>query len=329
MQKNLVISSESDAFALLEDLVKGVDMGDIQVELRDWPVLIIQVEGKDFAGTIPTRIMHPLLELQRQVNRVYAEVVYGDAGRRLSQEEREGLELIVQVSSGSSKFQTPLDKPLLEILKKGMAKMNGSQVTIVVLTFAVIIGTNYGWTAWLNERLEEKRLAQTIELSQLEQHKLDVVRQALIVAPQAKGATDAAAEVQGEWSRRLRTDDRLVVPVSNPDDDRAAPAEISGETARQVIRTERETPLERVVEDRYRLRVADFSKPGVVRVELTRVSDGYNFRADVLAGAMTNEQEQALRDHGWKRQELILQLVVKDLHGRYTSAKVVAVKTPI
>ena len=44
---------------------------------------------------------------------------------------------------------------------------------------------------------------------------------------------------------------------------------------------------------------------------------------------MTNEQEQALRDHGWKRQELMLQITVKDLHGRYASAKVVAVKTPL
>lgn len=206
--------------------------------------------------------------------------------------------------------------------------MNGNQVTIVVLTFAVVIGTSYGWNAWLNERLEEKRLEQTIALSELEQGKLALVRQALAVVPQAQGATDAAAEVKEEWSRRLRPEDLLVVPVSNPEDGQAAPAEISGETARQVVRAEREVPLERVVEDRYILRIADFSKPGVVRVELERVSDAYSFRADVLAGAMTNEQEQALRDQGWKRQEITLQLAVKDLHGRYTGAKVVAVKTP-
>lgn len=201
-------------------------------------------------------------------------------------------------------------------------------IRYVVLTFAVVIGTSYGWNAWLNARLEEKRLEQTIALSELEQGKLALVRQALAVVPQAQGATDAAAEVKEEWSRRLRPEDLLVVPVSNPEDGQAAPAEISGETARQVVRAEREVPLERVVEDRYILRIADFSKPGVVRVELERVSDAYSFRADVLAGAMTNEQEQALRDQGWNRQEITLQLAVKDLHGRYTGAKVVAVKTP-
>ena len=83
-----------------------------------------------------------------------------------------------------------------------------------------------------------------------------------------------------------------------------------------------------MVEDRIWLRVADFSKPGVVRVELERISDGYTFKANVPGGVLTNDQEQVLRDKGWGRQNLTLQLLVNELNQRYMSAKVTAVKGP-
>jgi hypothetical protein len=46
----------------------------------------------------------------------------------------------------------------------------------------------------------------------------------------------------------------------------------------------------------------------------------------VPAGVLDNDQERALRDKSWQKLALRLNLLVQDLNGRYTSAKVVSVR---
>lgn len=153
-----------------------------------------------------------------------------------------------------------------------------------------------------------------------------LIAQAAQQVPLAGMLAQTVDPVRHSLLSKLKPGDRLEIPTSSGLDTQAVPVVVDGDTAEQLTRSLRETSVERMVTDDFLLLAADFSKPGVVRVELQRVADDYAFRADVPAGVLDNEQERALRDKSWERQVLNLNVLVHDLHGRYTSAKVVAVR---
>ncbi len=63
----------------------------------------MKINGKDWHGTVPTRVMGPLLEVQKDLYRAYTSVCYGtDSLRNLGAEDREKLELIIQVKESST-----------------------------------------------------------------------------------------------------------------------------------------------------------------------------------------------------------------------------------
>lgn len=77
------------------------------------------------------------------------------------------------------------------------------------------------------------------------------------------------------------------------------------------------------------LKSADFSRPADgVRIEVERTSDNYSFRADVPLGVLGHDQSEALKNNSWSKINIEMSMLVKELHGRYTSAKVTSVKQP-
>lgn len=320
-----VIASETDALNLLKQLIEGHKIDNAVVRFEGWPKFVIRIDGVNFQGTIPTRIMRPLLELQRQVNRLYAQTVYGDSLRRLTQEEKESLELVVRVGEGSSWFESLLDTAFGETLRRAVDKMDGNQVTAVLITFGVLLVSAWAYSSYLNNRLEEKELEQTIQLSELDKEKMDILARARSIFPQGETAALAVDPVREEFLRQLHPGDQLTVPAYDGGDPFSQDAVVSGAVAKELARSPRQVAQERLLEDEFLLRIADFSKPGVVRVELERGTDGFVFRADVPAGVLTTEQEAALRERSWERRRIQLKVLIKEIHGRYTCAKVVSV----
>ena len=97
---DIVIRNEDDAVAVLEQLVSGLALGPgVRLVLDGWPVFVIKIEGKDFHGTVPTRIMPSLLTLQAEIHRLYCVLRYGqDNLRKLTQEDRDRLEIVVRLT---------------------------------------------------------------------------------------------------------------------------------------------------------------------------------------------------------------------------------------
>lgn len=327
MAERHTIASDEDAFALLARLVEGQPLGpDYEIRFDGWPRFVITVKGTDFDGTIPTRIMPTLLELQAQVHRLYCRTAYGDGNlRRLSKQDKEALELVVRVERGSSFFETLLGDPLYKTLQAAVGKMSPEQTTIVVIVFAVLIASGWGWKLWLNKRSAEAQLDQQLKLSKLENDRLALILRAGQQVPVAAELAEGIDPLRRSLVANLKPDDRLEVPTAGPQDPESPPVVVLGADAQQLTRTPRQPSIERMVDDSFRLLSADFSKAGTVRVELRRISDDYEFRADVPAGVLDNNQERALRDKSWERVPLRLSVLVNDHQGRYTSAKVVSV----
>jgi hypothetical protein len=69
----LIIHNEEDAWALLEAAVSGSGHLDARrLKFKGWPIWSLDAKGRDWYSTVPTRIMPPLLDVQKDVNRAYA-----------------------------------------------------------------------------------------------------------------------------------------------------------------------------------------------------------------------------------------------------------------
>ncbi|MGQ0700540.1 MAG: hypothetical protein ACT4PZ_20150 [Panacagrimonas sp.] len=131
----LTIRSEDDAWALLNRALSG-EVFDEHTDLKfdGWPVFEMNVQGREWDSSVPTRVMSPLLEVQRDLNRAFAEVRYGSPNLlKLKDEERDQLELVVKVEKGSSDFKAELAKQFTEMARIAIERMDGTQAVITIL----------------------------------------------------------------------------------------------------------------------------------------------------------------------------------------------------
>lgn len=326
--ETIKITSEEEAFALLKRLVDGFQLDeDFEVEFESWPRFVIRIKGTDFDGTIPTRIMPTLLELQKEVHRVYCRTAYGEEStRRLSKQDREELELLVKVDKGSSIFETLLSEPITKILQTAVTKMTPEQLTALLIVFGLSITSVLFWKVWINFRTKEKELDHTLELSRIEKEKMALIQKAMERFPGCQQASTGMDTVRNELLTRMKPSDQLHVDTGTAQQPYPNPLELSGEEASQIIHKPRETAVERLIDGKFLLRHVDFTRPEGVRAELERAADGYAFRADIPLGVLGHDQIEALKNNSWGRTHVAMSILVKELNRSYTSAKVISVK---
>lgn len=320
------ITNEDEAIQLLKELIEGYrfEEADI-VEFEAWPRFIIRIKGTDFDGTIPTRIMPPLLVLQREIHRTYCLTTYGDDNlRRLTQKDREQLELVVRVDKGSSFFETLLSEPLAKTLQDAASRMSPEQLTIVVIVTGFLLTSVTGWRYYLNAKIREKELDHDIELSRLEKEKMEIVAKARQMYPEVEKASAGADELRESVLTKLKASDNVEI-ASPPDAPEKREVVIDGTRAREITYKPREQSVERMIEGEFMIESADFTKADGVRVVLMRTLDGYSFAASIPIGVLGHDQIEALKSNSWEHKQLTMSLLVKELHGGYRSAKVISV----
>lgn len=176
MTERIVVSSADEAWALLRAVLDGKALPErVSLVFDGWPRFQMKVSGRDWHGTVPTRIMAPLLDVQRDLYRAYANVCYGDSNlRRLRDEDRELLELVLKVDEGSSEYEAPLYEQLTELARKAIDKMDARSLVITILGIAVVVGGVEINKAWVAERQDANNAEQTIALSKQETERLKI-----------------------------------------------------------------------------------------------------------------------------------------------------------
>lgn len=138
--QTVTISSHEDAYALVERALSG----ELENELLDidfagdWSTLRIKVEGENYHASLNGRLVRTLSDLQTQLNRLYAHAAYGKSAKALSNDEREEIELIFQVSEGSTDIWADLGTWATSIADTAIDKMTGTEIVIVVLGMGLI-----------------------------------------------------------------------------------------------------------------------------------------------------------------------------------------------
>ena len=327
--EKIIINNEDQAIELLTKLVDGFEFDEtLNIEFDSWPCFTIRIKGADFDGTIPTRVMPTLLDLQREVHRVYCVATYGEENlRKLTKKDKEQLELVVKVDKGSSIYETLLKEPIVKILQDAASKMSPEQLTAVLIIFGLSVTSVLFWKMYLAKESKDKELDHTVELSKLEKEKMEVVQRAMQKFPESQASSENMNNVRNDLLTKLQTNDNLEISTqTNEKEEYPEPVNITGEQAEQITYAPREKAVEKMIDGEYFLRSADFSKTEGVRAVLEEISGQYIFRADIPLGVLGYEQMESLKNNSWNKKSLVMSLLVKELHNRYTSAKVISVK---
>lgn len=128
---------------------------------RGWPMFNVKVEGDRYNGTLTPKLMAGLIEFQDQMLRAYAEIRYGTPSlAKLGPAEKAELEIVFQITKGSTDGQGPLDEVLNKIISAlPMNKMSGGNVTALLIIAVLCFAGYMVFSGWNQSDLEKAKLA--------------------------------------------------------------------------------------------------------------------------------------------------------------------------
>lgn len=138
---NLLIESEQDAINLIELALLGEFKGkDVSFDFQGWPTLDINIKGTRYNSTLPVGVMKGLVEYQGVLNRAYALVSDNYSAKSMSESERKDLEVVFEVSQGSSDIVGAIAEQFGTLAEQAMLNMSGDQLVITILGLGLIFG---------------------------------------------------------------------------------------------------------------------------------------------------------------------------------------------
>lgn len=313
MPEKLVITSEIQAWEVLEQAVSTGVSDDLILEFNGWPTFQMGVNGKDWKSTVPTRVMTPLLDVQKDINRAYANVRYGESNiRRLKDEERDELEIVVKVREGSSLYDAELWKQFSSIAEAAVGRMDGNQTVITVLGLALLVAAPVMYKSWLASRQKEKEFEHQLQMSQEETKRLEVFGAAVNRQPLLSAAQE---DVQATHNRFLK--------VAKPGDVLAVRGQsVRADEAVALMQPERERAQDIVIEGIFVVLGNRTDKSEGFRITVKRLSDQLTVNADVPV-ELPHFQQQLIQDAEWKKTKVFLSINASILRESISQATVV------
>ena len=314
------IRSEEEAFLALKQALNNEISDTTNIVFEGWPIFKITLEGEDFNASIPTRIMPPILELQKEIHRIYCRSKYNDEStRRLTDDERKQLELIVEVKAGSSEFITQLGRSLNEIIRS--SNMTGAQTVVLLVSISGIIAGEYAWKDWLQKKENEHQLDISVKLSQEETKHLEILSNAMQQNTEIIKTKDAIDELRADLVKKLEPGDRLTVN-SQPI--------INGHRATQISSPPRHVSEDIRIDGLFIINEVKFPKKfgEEYRFNVTRINDGKTFMVNASPTKITDEQLVILKNSGFSVKKTLMEINAKSSRGNISQANLVSINWP-
>lgn len=318
---NIVIRNESEAWDWLTKALEGEIPPEEPINLRfeGWPTVDLRFSGRDFDQSVPTRIMPPILNAQKEIHRLYCQLKYGENNlRKLKDEDREQLELIVKVEKGSSEYETNLSDVLTQTFQAAVSHMESAHILIAILGSSLIWGSNVAWKNWLAHR---ERLSETdsrTELSRLEAEKMEIIAKASRTEPSLRVTSTGADNFRNDSLQQLKPMDGFEIPNSN--------FRVSGEHAADVTQTQREQSVEIRLDGEFIIESVISGATAGYKLKVRRVSDDQKLTVTIPEEALTHDQKTVLQTNEWDKRPVQLEINAKKLRGQISSATLVSAR---
>lgn len=319
MALDIVIRNEDDAWAWLKRaLDEGPELdAPINLKFEGWPTLDLHFTGHDFNSSVPTRIMPPLLDAQKEIHRLFCQLHYGQQNlRKLTNDDRDRLELIVRVGNGSSNYLTNLGDTLTEVARSAVANMESKHILYSVLAASLIWGSNVAWKNWLDSQAAEKEIDSRVQMSQLEKEKLRLLASAYEKEPFVKELSDGVDEFRNDSLHKLKPSDSFTLPGSN--------VEIDGKYASEITHKPREQSIEMRIDGEFVIQSVVSGETSGFRIKVKRVIDGKLVNVAIPEGTLSPEQLNILKNNEWAKKPIVMEINAKVLREEITSATLVS-----
>lgn len=313
----LVIHNEDEAWAALEKAVSLDGFPDnLQLRFDGWPTFTLDVKGRDWHSTVPTRVMPPLLAVQKDLHRAYCQVRYGAPNlRRLREDERNDLEVVVKVNEGSSLLNAELWEQLGALGEAAVGRMSGPEIVLTVLGVALLAVSPVMFRIWQHGREKEKGLETQVELSQQETTRLKIATEAMRQQPVL---TDVHADAQATYSKLLKAmkpGDRMEIH-GNP---------LTSAQAAELVQPEREEAKQVELSGTFVFLGNRTDKGKGFRITVQRIADALELHADVQP-ELSADQKEILKQAEWSKGPVNLVVHAEKLHDAFVRAEVISAR---
>jgi hypothetical protein len=323
----LVIHSEAEAYQLLEQALSGRVPPFGEVRFEGWPKLEIHLRGKDFNSSLTPPVMKGLLAFQKGIYQSYAAAKYEDPSKRLSDEEKRALEIVVKVEPGSSDLKVDFQELAAELIKQVGGKMDSQTILIVVLTFLVLYFGSTTLKSYLDDRKElrlrevsdetQRRTLEALEFnSAQETDRIRILAEAIGSRPQLQNVAAIAHDARTE----------LVKGIGEADEATISGVSLTGKAAVTLVKNARRQSEEIRLDGLYRLVRLDWSDPAHARVKVWNLNTGLELDA-TLQDSMTGAYRRILQEAEWSRKPVRLQINARRTGGdQYSAATILSVE---
>ena len=331
MAGKLVIRSEDDVIELLTSLdTRKEPISLDELKFDRWPVLDIKLTGPKFEQSLTPTVMKALLDYQRAIYQAYALAQYNTPStRRLTDEERESLEIRVRVQDGSSEIEVDLTEILIQLGLKLVDKMEPTHLIATILGLSLIFGARSAWGKYLESR-KETRLAEVQS-----EERVNFLESQKFLSEQESQRTQILGSVIKENTRLLTAQDiahdaktSIVKACGEADEATVQGIEVSGQAAAELTRNARRKSDEVRLDGEYTITRVDASQPDKFVVTVVGSDSGDQFSADVQEIDLTASTKKLLRTAEWDRKPVFLEINARVIDGDVRKATIVAASRP-
>lgn len=319
MATTLTISNETDAWTLLEKTIRdGMPTGPFDLVFDKWPILEFKLTGDKYDSSLTINVMKGFIDLQKNINQTYANLMYNKPNAQgLSAKEKEELEIVVKVESGSSNFQVNIQDAIETFLKGVANKMTGKEIVCAILVVSLIYGGVTVTKSYFENQIKQKQIESQSILSHEETERMKVFAEAM---NQNKALIPA-------YERAEETYNKFLKGASEADSLQIGGQVIDRELTQALIRQTRSRSNETQLNGMYRIQKVDSSKPDAFFVGVKAVKDGCTFTAKLEDKWVFRRDEhlEELKAAEWGKKPVFLRINGKEIDGQVTQAMIVDV----
>ncbi len=330
------LETEDDAWDFLRNLLdEEISFEELpKFTFGDWAKIDIYIPGAKYNSSITPYMMKGWVEVQRSVYRSYSIAQGGRAeGRSLTDDEKEKLEIIVEVKGGSSDQAVDIQAILEKIADKLVGNMGPTETLIAIMTIVLTYGGASVVKTWLSNRKEVKLAeiealktketvrSHTAALATIAQVAgVDRDRMRLIEDASQKVPLVASLEAEADTAREA------LVKHLTKGDARINGVEIKSEAGKAVTSSTRVESGETRLDGLYKIRKVDTTVATGFRVHLSD-QQGKELVGDVAEVMTTIDDRRVIQDAEWSKVPLFLQINAKERRGRVTEAFIVRARS--
>ena len=305
------ITNDTELFHVLNIIKAEEWKEDDTIEFSNYPNFEIIVRGKNYHGGVPVRIMPALIDLQKLIDREFANAKYGDRKKHLTKDDKEKTELVVSFEDGhSTKFFTELAPYFNEIFLRLADKMDGTQAVITILGVAGFITVGFSWKVYLNHMGREKDMDTKIILSNDEVKKYEILKDAV-----SKNTSKEVENFQQSFLKKLSDDDKIIIDGEEV---------VSGEDAKQIIKAPRLHAIESRLDGTFKILSVDSGLvKGGFRVKVINIASQEELSLSIPEGTLSEEQIEILKNGEWGKLPVTMQINIRKIGNRVTQATLI------